>query len=500
LFFSLLLCGKLFAADFNPLDKSIRELQLAMASGSTTSVALVDFYLDRIERFDRQGPALNSMAALDPRARDVAAALDRERAAQGPRGPLHGIPLVIKDNYQTIGMPTEAGSLTLRGFSPEEDAELVRRLRAAGAVILGKTNMHEYAYGVESVGSAFGVTRNPYDPSRNPGGSSGGTGAAVAANFAVAGLGSDTCGSIRIPAAHNALVGLRGTQGASSRSGIVPLSSTQDIGGPLAHNVTDLALLLDATTGFDPADPQTAASIGKFDRPFTEALNPDALRGTRIGVLRDRVRVEKEDEEVAIVFDAAVAELRALGAETVSVRMPDLDELVYAERDGFYVLVHDFANDIERYLAVHPDAPVQTAQDILDSGGVIDSVQELIQESVNVQKDPASLYLQEYAKREKLAQALYELMAGERLDAIAYPAHRRKAAPVGEMQAGDNCHLSANSGFPAITVPAGYTPDGLPVGLELLARPWDDAKLLGLAYSYERATGHRRLPQATGGQ
>ncbi|HKK23855.1 MAG TPA: amidase, partial [Pseudohaliea sp.] len=236
-----------FAADFNPLEKSILELQVALEGGKTSSADLVDFYLERIERFDDKGPALNSMATLNPRAREQAAMLDRERRKNGPRGPLHGIPLVVKDNYQTEDMPTEAGSRSLAGFAPPEDAELVRRLRAAGVIMLGKTNMHEFAYGIESVGSAFGITRNPYDPGRNPGGSSGGTGAAVAANFAVAGLGSDTCGSIRIPAAHNALVGLRGTQGASSRNGIIPLSSTQDIGGPLARSVTDLAMLLDVT-------------------------------------------------------------------------------------------------------------------------------------------------------------------------------------------------------------------------------------------------------------
>lgn len=484
------------AADFAPLEKSILELQLAMGTGQTSAAELVDFYLERIARFDQQGPTLNSMAVINPRARTIAAALDKERQTQGPRGPLHGIPIVVKDNYQTEGMATEAGSLTLKGFAPREDAELVKRLRAAGAVILGKTNMHEFAYGIESIGSSFGVTRNPYDPSRNPGGSSGGTGAAVAANFAVAGLGSDTCGSIRIPAAHNALVGLRGTQGASSRRGIVPLSSTQDIGGPLARSVTDLALLLDVTTGYDPGDPQTAASARKFAGSFTRALNPDALRGTRIGVDPRLVRSSAQDEEMAVVFDAALKQLQALGAEVVEVRIAELDS-VFEVDGGFYVLTHDFAGDINAYLASQGDAPVKSINDILARRTLVDSVQALVQASLDAQGDPPALYLAEVRKRDKLAVTLGELLAREALDALAYPALRQKPAKVGEGEGEHNsCQLAANSGFPAITVPAGFTPDGLPVGLELLGRPWDDAALLGFAYAFEQATQHRRGPAA----
>lgn len=494
LVFALLLAAGARAGDFDPREKSILELQLAMNSGRSSAAELVDFYLERIERFDRQGPTLNSMATLNPAARAEAAALDRERATSGPRGPLHGIPIVVKDNYHTAGMPTEAGSRALEGFAPATDAELVRRLREAGAVILGKTNMHEFAYGIESIGSAFGVTRNPYDPGRNPGGSSGGTGAAVAANFAAAGLGSDTCGSIRDPSAHNALVGLRGTQGSSSRSGIIPLSTTQDIGGPLARSVTDLALILEVTTGYDPDDAQTAASVGRFTGGFTRALNPDALRGARIGIVSDLVRIDPEDEVVGRVFDAAVADLRGLGAEVIEVSVADLMAMLLEVNDGFYVLVHDFGNDINRYLAGHPEAPVGNIGEIIASGLVIDAVQPLIEGSLAVQADPPELYLSELAKRDRLATALQALMAADKLDALAYPTLRREAAPVGEMQPGDNCHLSAVSGFPAITVPAGFTPAGLPVGLELLGRPWSDTDLLGFAYAFEQATRHRVPP------
>jgi Asp-tRNA(Asn)/Glu-tRNA(Gln) amidotransferase A subunit family amidase len=488
---------QLHAAQFDAGEASILELQIALSSGATSSVGLVEYFLARIERYDQAGPGLNSMAYVNPAALDEAAALDRERGESGARGPLHGIPMVVKDNYETRGMPTGAGSAVLEGFAPDRDAELVARLRAAGAIILGKTNMHEFAYGIESVGSAFGLTRNPYDPSRNPGGSSGGTGSAVAANFAVAGLGSDTCGSIRVPAAHNSLVGLRGTQGASSRVGIIPLSSTQDIGGPLARNVTDLALILDALVGFDPHDPQTAAGIGKFENGMTASLNPDSLRGARLGVVKELHSTGPEDEEVAAVFDAAMAQIRAMGAEVIDVSIPEMTGQFTEVFDGFYVVVHDFGTDIDRYLAGRPGAPVSDLQAILASGKVHAKVVERLQWSADAQNDPPEIYYRELSKRERLRTVIYSLMGRQRLDALAYPTIRRKAALVGEEQPGDNCLLAAISGLPAITVPAGFTADGMPVGLELLGRAWEDAQLLGLAYAFEQATRHRRPPGAT---
>ena len=247
---------------FDVMEKSIEDLQRALGGGEVTSRQLVDLYLARIDAYDQQGPALNAIVNINPRAREAADALDAERGQGKVRGPLHGIPVLVKDNYETVEMPTSAGSIALAAFHPKRDAYLVKRLKDAGAIILAKTNMHELAAGITTTGSRFGQTLNPYDLDRNPGGSSGGTGAAVAANFAAAGMGSDTCGSIRNPASHNNLVGLRGTQGLSSRSGIVPLSSTQDIGGPIAKSIADLAVVLDATVGADPADPPTSASAG----------------------------------------------------------------------------------------------------------------------------------------------------------------------------------------------------------------------------------------------
>jgi len=240
---------------FEVAESSIADEQKAMTEGRVSSKDLVQAYLSRIEAFDQRGPRLNALITLNPNAIKEAEALDRERAAKGPRGPLHGIPVIVKDNYSTSDMPTTAGTVALLGFVPASDAFQVRKLREAGAVIIGKSNLHELASGITTVGSAFGQTRNPYDPSRNPGGSSGGTAAAIAASLAAAGMGSDTCGSIRIPSSVNSLVGLRPTKGLSSIAGIVPLSVTQDVGGPLARSVADLAAMLDATIGEDPADP-----------------------------------------------------------------------------------------------------------------------------------------------------------------------------------------------------------------------------------------------------
>ena len=489
--------GPAASGGFDPAERDIRALQLAMARGETTSEALVAAYLARIEAFDGQGPELNAIAVLNEQAMADARALDAERAANGPRGPLHGIPVLIKDNYLTHGMPTSAGSALLRDYQPDAEAELVTRLRRAGAVILGKTNMHEFAYGIESVGSAFGVTRNPYDPARHPGGSSGGTGAAVAASLAAVGMGSDTCGSIRDPSVHNALVGLRGTQGASSRAGIVPLSSTQDIGGPLARSVTDLALVLDATVGFDPKDAQTAASIRRLPDSFLDALRPGALRGTRIGTVREFTRVDPEDEVMALIFDAAMDDLRALGATVVEISLPHLDELVFEQLDGFFVLVYEFGRDLDAFFAAYPGAPVANLEAIIASGTAHAAVQPLLEGSAALGEDQRLIYLGELAKRDLLRTVLEQVMAEAGLDALAYPTIRRQASLLGAPQEGNNCHLSGNTGLPAVTVPAGFTPDGMPAGIELLGRAWDDAALLGYAFDYEQATRHRRPPPLT---
>ncbi|MEO6434143.1 MAG: amidase family protein, partial [Tepidisphaeraceae bacterium] len=317
-----------FPPDFDVMERTIPELQAAMESRHVTSRQLVELYLARIAAYDNIGPALHAIVAINPEALTIADALDAERRARGARGPLHGIPVLVKDNYETMEMPTSAGSIALASFHPRSDAFQVRKLRDAGAVILGKTNMHELAAGITTTGSRFGQTRNPYDLDRNPGGSSGGTGAAVAANFAVAGMGSDTCGSIRNPASHNNLVGLRGTQGLSSRTGIVPLSSTQDIGGPLARSITDLAIMLDATVGADPADATTTGNAAHIPPSYRASLRADRLKGARLGIIRSLFGAAPEDQEVTTLVNKAMDALKKAGAEPIDVVIPGLDDLL----------------------------------------------------------------------------------------------------------------------------------------------------------------------------
>lgn len=479
-------------AGYDPLEKTIPELQEAMKTGKTTSRELVKDYLERIEAYDRRGPQLNSIIYVNPAAIAQAEALDRERAIKGGRGPLHGIPFIVKDNYDTVDMPTTAGSLALVGSVPPDDAFQVRKLREAGAVIVGKANMHELANGITTVSSLGGQTLNPYDTSRNPGGSSGGTGAAIAANFAVFGMGSDTCGSIRIPAAHNNLVGLRGTQGLSSRDGIVPLSHTQDMGGPLTHTVTDLAIVLDATVGPDVADPTTAATAGKTPKTYTEFLRADGLQGARVGVLLPLVGDAADDQPVARVLRRAVWDLQKQGATVVEVEMSDLTSLL----QGAGLINFEFKFDIDNYLKQTPNAPVRSFKEIAELGMYHAAAGGVPSAAARETLDTPE-YRAAYAKRDVVRETTLKAMAANNVDVLVYPTLRRTAARIGEGQQGNNCNLSAISGLPALTVPAGFAPDGLPVGLEMIGKPYAEPDLIRFAFAFEQATHHRELPAIT---
>lgn len=472
-------------------EKTIPELQAAMASGETTSATLVQQYLDRIAAFDHDGPRLDAMIYLNPRALDEARALDRERETSGPRGPLHGIPIVLKDNYDTVDMPTTAGAVALAGFVPPDDAYPVRRLREAGAVFIGKTNLHEFARGIETVSSLGGRTRNPYDPRRNPGGSSGGTAAAVAANFAVVGMGSDTCGSIRIPAANNNLFGLRVTQGLSSRDGIVPLAHTQDVAGPLARSMIDLVTVLDATVGTDPADAQTAAADDYLPGRFADNLRADALQGARLGLLTDYLRTAAPYGEVTDVIREAVVTMQALGAEVVELQIEGLDDLLR----NTSVIDIEFTTDVEIYLRAS-GAPIRSVTELLAGGEYHAALEERYRRSLERAADIDD-YNERLGNREKLASLLVESMAAHDVDALVYPTLRVKPVYLGEGQYGSLCQVSAHSGLPAISMPAGFTADGVPVGIELLARPYEDARLVALGYAWEQAANPRRPPQRT---
>jgi amidase len=475
------------------VELSIRELSGAMAAGSVTSADLVRAYLARIDAYDRRGPAINAVITVNPRAIADADALDRERATRGARGPLHGIPILLKDNYDTADLPTTAGSIALVGSVPDRDAFQVRRLREAGAVIVGKTNLHEFARGITTVSSLGGQTRNPYDPTRNPGGSSGGTGAAVAASFAAAGMGTDTCGSIRYPAAENSLVGLRPTLGLTSRAGIVPLSHSQDVGGPMARTVADVATLLDATAGVDPADAVTARSAGRVPSTYAAALDSDRLKGARLAALGPLFGGAPEDRRVATVVRAALQEMARAGAAIVEIGAAD----VPSEAEGVAIIRLEFKRDFEEYLRGTPKAPVRTLAEILDRRLFHPSLEPALRRSADAGSPDSDEYRAIVARNAQLRDALVKLMDDQDVVALVYPTLRRTSARIGEPQAGGNCAASAATGLPAITVPAGFADDGLPVGVELLGRPFAEPALIGLAYAYEQATHHRRPPSLT---
>ncbi|HEY4132299.1 MAG TPA: amidase family protein [Gemmatimonadaceae bacterium] len=473
-------------------EASIDDLQAAMASGRTTSVALVEAYLARIAAYDHAGPGLNAIVRLNPSARADAAAMDAERRAGRVRGPLHGIPIILKDNYATRDMPTSAGSIALGGMQTPFDAFQVQKLRDAGAVIIGKSNMHELASGITTISSIGGQTCNPYDPARNPGGSSGGSGAAVTASFAAVAWGSDTCGSIRIPSAVHNLYGLRPTKGLSSVSGIVPLSHTQDVGGPIARTVRDLAIALDATVGPDPADTATRI-LGSSPPPsFVASLDSASLRGARIGVFTEYLGTDPDDQEGARIVRAALDKMKAQGAEIVDVKIPGLDSI--ASHAG--VIPFELKYDLMDYLSHVPNAPIASLSQAVDSGLYdIQLEQTLKQRDAQGTRDSPE-YQAALGRRKIVRDMIVSFLDTNHLDALAYPTLRRKAAIINEPQRGATCQLSAVTGLPALTMPAGFTPDGMPIGVELLGRPLADARLVSFAYDYEQAV-HPRVPPST---
>jgi Asp-tRNA(Asn)/Glu-tRNA(Gln) amidotransferase A subunit family amidase len=480
-------------AFYEVYEQSILELQDAMAAGRVTSRGLVESYLARIQAYDQAGPRLNAIVMINPRAREEADAMDRERADKHLRGPLHGIPVLIKDNYDTAAMPTSGGTLGLATLQPAADAFQVKKLRDAGAIILGKTTMHELAAGITTISSLTGQTRNPYALDRVPGGSSGGTGAAVGASFAAAGMGSDTCGSIRIPSANQNLVGLRGTHGLSSRTGVMPLSTTQDIAGPLARTVTDLAIMLDATVGPDPADAITAEGASHIPTSYRAALDANGLKGARIGVLKALWGNAPEDDEVAAIVRKALDGFKAQGAEVVDISVPGLDDLLADSS----VIADEFKFDLAAYLAKEPNAPVKSLGEIIDRGLHHAELDATFRLRNAPEKRDSEHYRQALIKRRALRAAVLATLEAQRIDALAYPTLRRKAALIGEAQGGTNCQLSATTGLPAMAMPAGFSADGVPVALELLGGAWEEAKLLKYAYAWEQSAKPRKPPFST---
>ena len=411
------------ALDTVVVEATITDLQRGMSDGRFTSLDLTRAYLARIAAYDQKGPALNAMIRLNPAAEREAAAMDAERKAGKVRGALHGIPIILKDNYNTADMPTTGSTLALASFVPREDAFIVRRLREAGAIILGKSNLHELAAGITSVSSLGGQTRNPYDPRRCPGGSSGGTGAAIAASFAVVGWGSDTCGSIRIPAAYGSLFGLRPSSGLVSRNGVIPLSHTQDVIGPLARTVTDLAIALDFTVGQDSADSATAVLSGRVLPRFAESLDKDALRGKRLGVLRNYMT--GTDGDIADSIRATTRAMGALGAEVFDLTIPDLDSLLA----GASVIPLEFKWDLMDYLAKSPNAPVKSLHEIIELGLHHEALDATFRIRDTVSTRNGEGYRLALAKQAALRARLVALFDSLKLDATDLPDHAAAPRP-----------------------------------------------------------------------
>jgi amidase len=494
--------GALPAGVFVLEEATISTIHAAFTSKQLTCVQLMRAYLNRIETYDDKGPALNAILTVNPRALEIAAEMD-SLAAAGNRAlrPLHCIPVVVKDNHNTVDMPTTGGSVTLARSFPLDDAFVVKRLRQAGALILAKSNLTELARGGTTVSSLGGQTKNPYDLTRTPGGSSGGTGAAIAANFAVLGTGSDTGQSIRSPASAQSLVGLRPTRGLVSRDGIIPFSTTQDEAGPITRTVEDAARMLDVIAGYDAADPVTAFGLHKVPPSYTAFLDRNGLRGVRIGALMDFFGKDAVHGEVNSVVETAIEKLAAAGATIVRVNIAHIDALTRDLDLGAF----EFRAAFNSYLArLGPGAPVKTLDEFLARGEFHQSLKsglEAAQRAVEGVNDPE--YKTRLLRRNELRQAVMSAMAENRLDAILYPHQRRLVASIGEEQLERNGVLSNGTGFPALTVPGGFSaptssaPIGVPIGIELLGPEWSEPVLFKLAYAFEKSAQIRKPPAST---
>lgn len=514
---ALLIAGLLMAAPAPAgaqtlaLDAAtVADLNAAFTRGTLTSEQLVQMSLARIEAYDRRGPRLRAMIAVNPKALDTARALDVERKAKGPRSPLHGIPVVLKDNIDTADQPTTGGSRLLDGAQPPDDAFLVRRLREAGAVIIGKANLSEFASG-NPRSSLGGAMLNPHDLERSPSGSSGGTGVAIAAGYAVLGVGTDTGGSVRGPSTANGIAGLKPTLGLISRDGIIPLALSFDTAGPMARSVYDVAVMLGVMAGADPADPATAESETRGTRDYLPFLKPDALKGARIGVARDFLGA---DADVDWVMETAFAAMKRAGATLVDVRFPRW--LLEAKGEYYNTIRYpEFTVQIADYLkTLGPEYPKTLAQ-------MIERVQKMPSLGDDgagpnptrwtlFERELASGTLDDYRYTSvrthalPLMRAVVEgMLAAETLDAIVYPTSPRRpgliAAPPEPTGGAANTptNIANLTGFPDLIVPAGFTGDGLPVGISFFGPAFSEGKLLGLGFSFEQATRARRLPVHT---
>ncbi|GAB3957360.1 amidase family protein [Spirosoma harenae] len=501
LFFSLFAS----AQSFKPKqlrEATIEQLHTAMQKGKLSAVQLVQLYLDRIEAYDKQGPFINTIIMVNPKALAEARRLDSLYKSTGKFvGPLHGIPVIVKDNYNTFDMPTTNGTLAMKKSIPPKDAFVVKRIREAGAIIIAKSNLAEFATsGNVSVSSILpGYSRNPYDTRRTTAGSSGGTAAAVAADFGTIGLGTDTGSSIRGPSSHQSLVGFRPTLGLVSRDGIAPLAMTNDTGGPICRTVEDAVRVLDVIAGYDKADTVTRRSEGKIPKTYREFLDKDGLKGTKIGVFRQLITTKNSDPQVYALFNKALDELRAAGATVIdSVRVPELDTI-----NKSFDTIPQLRRDFNLYLAnLGSGAPHKSLTSIIKSRQFHPSIEKTLLDSDKDTLAPEAHkgWGKNMALRERLRTLLLRAMDSTGVDVLVYPTFSYPPRLIGDLNTPsgtNNNALSPPTGFPAFSVPMGFTYNDLPAGMQFFGRPFSEPTLIKLCYAYEQATHHRRPPAST---
>ena len=480
---------------FEPYEVTIAEIHQSFRSGRLTSRRLVEAYLKRINAYD-QSSRLNAIVIVNPNALTEADRLDAEFSRTGKLRPLHGIPIIVKDNYDTKDLQTTGGSLALKDSVPPNDAYQVRRVREAGAIVLAKSNMAEWAFSPYLTESSIaGITRNPYDLERVPAGSSGGTAAAVAASFGTVGLGTDTGNSIRGPSSHNALVGIRSTMGLTSRDGIIPLYLRNDIGGPMARTVEDAVRVLEVVAGYDPADPITKMSEGKMPKSYTQFLKRDGLKGARLGVFRRYIDAASTDPQIKDLMAKAIEDLKAQGAIIVDpVDITNYQELT------LNIWCDTFHYDVDNYLAsLGEKAKYKTLAEIVASGLYSLYIEARLKRAIQTTPgEPTCQDLYHAPRNIAFREAVLKAMDQARVDAIIYPTWSNAPRKVGDLQspAGDNSQmLSPQTGFPAITVPIGFTYGTLPAGMTFVGRLFSEPDLIKFVYAYEQATRHRRPPE-----
>ena len=485
------------------VEATIAQLQEAITSGQTTCRKIVQGYLNRIARFDKP-TGLNAITLVNPAALKRADEIDQSLQRGEAQGPLFCAPILVKDNFDTHDMPTTGGSIALKDNYPPDDAFMVRKLREAGAIVVAKTNMAEWAFSPrQTVSSSYGVTANAYDLSRVPAGSSGGTASGAAASFGVAGMGTDTGNSVRGPSSHLALFGIRSTIGLTSRDGVIPLAFDRDIAGPMTRTVEDGARLFNVIAGYDPADPFTKLGKGKREVDYTKFLKKDGLKGARFGVLRALVDTEDADPEVIALFEKALDDLRAAGAEIIDPFVVD-NFAKHLDAENF---CPRFRYDMKLYLQSLGDkAPIKDIAEVYKSGAHSDHAQRGLKyfsdkafEQHPREGNPACEEFPIHAGRKAFLEDVLSEMAENKLDAVLYPTWTNPPAHLDRARAdykGDNSQrVAPATGLPAVTVPMGYSYGHLPAGLQILGAPYSEGLLIKFAYAYEQRTHHRKPPE-----